>query len=185
MVQEERLLVNPTRRNLYHHILAYPGVSLPVLKRVFGIPEGTLRYHLRHLEKGDRIRSQLRKGKRCFYPSGGSELEISLGERVPGLSLSRSQERILFAINRKPGIGQKDLSRAIDMNRFTLAYNIKHLMEAGLIMRWRDGKETRYRYLTKEELDLEIIRRASIDLLRGRISESTFRSLRRKIETGG
>ena len=182
MVQEERLLANPTRRNLYHHILAYPGVSLPILKKVFGIPEGTLRYHLRQLEKGKKVSSRLRKGKRCFFPAEGSDLEASLRDRAPDLSLSRSQERILFTINRRPGIDQKDLARTLRINRFTLAYNINRLMEAGLMMRWRDGREIRYRYLTRRELDHEILRRASIDLLRGRISERTFKMIRRNID---
>ncbi len=182
MVQEERLLSNPTRRSLYHHILAYPGVSLPILKRVFGIPEGTLRYHLIQLEKGGKVRSRLRKGKRCFFPAEGSDLETSLKDRAPDLTLSKSQERILYTVNRRPGMDQKDLARNLSMNRFTLAYNINRLMEAGLIMRWRDGRKIRYRYLTRRELDHEILRRASIDLLRGRISERTFKIIKRNID---
>jgi len=182
MVQEERLLDNPTRRSLYHHILAYPGVSFTILRKVFSTPEGTLRYHLRQLEKGERISSRLRKGRRCFFPAEGSDLQISLKDRAPDLSLSPSQERILFTVNRRPGMDQKDLARTLGMNRFTLAYNINRLMEGGLIMRWRDGREIRYRYLSKKELDHEIIRRAAIDLLRGGISERTFNTIKKTVE---
>lgn len=182
MVREEDLFINPTRRNLYHHILAYPGVSLSLLKKIFGLSEGTLRYHLHCLEKGAKIRSRIDSGKRCYYPADVSSIEVDIRSDFPGIKLSIKEKRILTTINRNPGIDQNHITNLLKMNRFTLGYNIRSLIEKGLIMKWRDGRNTRYRYISRNELNTEIFWRASIDLLKGKISEKKFKEINKKVE---
>ena len=64
------------RKMIYTHILTYPGVSYITIKNIFNLPDDTLRYHLKYLEKADRILADKENGKRCYYPLN-NEIEFT------------------------------------------------------------------------------------------------------------
>ncbi|MGA1873479.1 MAG: winged helix-turn-helix transcriptional regulator [Thermoplasmatota archaeon] len=178
---EESILRNETRRSIYRHIFNYPGVQFTVLKEIFGIPEGTLRYHLRYLERKERVRSSLVNGRRCYYTTDTNVVE---GRGPPHGSppLTDVQEKILKIVRRSSGITQKELCSETSLNRFTLMYNLKKLMSGGYVRRYNVGREVHYEYISRERLEREVLRRAAIDLLKGRIDEDTFEGIASRFE---
>ncbi|MGA1820215.1 MAG: hypothetical protein ACMUHU_04310 [Thermoplasmatota archaeon] len=164
---------NETRRSIYKHIINYPGVPFTVLKEIFGIPEGTLRYHLRYLERKKQVRSRLENGRRCYYSAERAEEGAPI--LTPGrITLTSVQERVLSAVRKRDGTTQKVLCSLTGLNRFTLMYNLKKLISMGLVRQYTMGREVHYEYISRSRLEREILRRAAVDLLYGRIDEDTF-----------
>ena len=181
-MDEEHVMDNETRQSLFNHILEYPGVSYVTLRKLFQFKDGTLRYHIQMLERGGKIITGGVKGKRSYYPVEGQK-------RIPkdrfvglGPELSLTQERILNMIMKKPGINQKRLCKSCALNRFTLIYNTKKLMDSGYIRKYKRGKRVHYEYIEQEELKKKLLDRAIIDLLRGKINEETFLLIKDRIE---
>ncbi|MBN1390579.1 MAG: winged helix DNA-binding protein [Candidatus Thermoplasmatota archaeon] len=166
---EDRILQNDIRRSIYKHIMKYPGVQFTVLKDIFGIPEGTLRYHIRYLERKKKVRSDMHEGRRCYYTVDPDRTPLNAT-----MKLSPVQERILNTVRKRRGITQKSLCEETSTNRFTLMYNLKKLVSYGLLRRYSKGREVHYQYISRRELDRQVLRRATIDLLNGRIDEDTF-----------
>jgi len=180
MSGEEVVLQNETRRSIYKHIINYPGVPFTVLKEIFGIPEGTLRYHLRYLERKKQVSSRIENGRRCYYSTVSGE-ETGVTKPSERTVLSPVQERVLSAVRKKDGLTQKELCSLTGLNRFTLMYNLKKLMSRGLVRQYANGREVHYEYISKARLDREILRRAAIDLLNGRIDEDVFERIAEKL----
>jgi predicted transcriptional regulator len=178
---DDTAIDNETRRSIYKHILNYPGVHFIVLKDIFGIPEGTLRYHLRYLEKKNRIISRIENGRRCFY---ASEARPSSKHNIRGEGgrLSEVQNRILKAVRKREGITQKELCSLTKLNRFTLMYNINKLISSGIVRSYKRGREIHYEYISDSRLKNEILRRAAIDLLNGRIDEEAFEKIASRLK---
>ena len=176
-------LEHETRRMLYEHITAHPGVSFKVLKRVFDLNDSTLRYHLDYLERSEKISFGLESGKRRYYPHLAKHVII----RNPELDsephrLSQSQERLLNIMKRRPGISQKELVRLTGFNRLTLINNINKLMDLCIVRKVPSGNGVCYEFIENEELKYEILRRLVIKLLKHEITEEKFLELKRKLE---
>lgn len=178
---EDTFNQNETRMSIYKHIMNYPGVRFTVLKDIFGIPEGTLRYHLRYLERREQVRSTMEEGRRCYYSTDVSQKDVFISGQAQR-KLSPAQDKIFKAIRNSPGISQKELCSATGLNRFTLMYNIKKLIYRGIVRRYQTGKTVHYEYISSSRLNHEILRRATVDLLNGRIDEDTFERIVSKIE---
>ncbi|MFW3145188.1 MAG: helix-turn-helix domain-containing protein [Thermoplasmatota archaeon] len=178
----DKVLGHDTRRAIFTHILLYPGVQFTVLKRIFDLTEGTLRYHLRYLEKNELIREELDEGKKTYYPCDRSFVPEGEKGSATSRESSKAKERLVNTIRRYPGIRQKDLAKRTRMNRFTLMYNVNKLISDGLVKKYYVGREVCYEYISRETLKREIIRRATIDLLNGKIREETYRRLMERLD---
>lgn len=171
-----------TRKMIYSHILTYPGVSFIVLKNIFNIKDSTLRYHLKYLERAERILSDTENGKRCYYPLK-NEIEISkLFEKQPrSFKFSPIQKRIITIIIRNPGITQKELKNKTKLSRFTISYNIRKFIDMGVVKKTNSQKFVRYEYLTDEQLKHEVLLRLAMKLLNNELDEQAFLKLKNKL----
>jgi predicted transcriptional regulator len=183
MESKDRVLDNGKRRSIFNHITTYPGVSFVTLKKIYQVPDGTLRYHLRYLERNERILCRLMEGRRCYYPKDRIRSDqIDPDGNLIGVPLTKVQQIILHRIKNDPGACQVEVCRQARCTRFTFNYNIKTLLELGLVRKWKDGRTTRYEYLDQETLKKEILRRAAEDLLTGKIDEVLFNRIRSRLE---
>jgi predicted transcriptional regulator len=185
MMESESLLENQTRRMIYSHIMAHPGVSFIVLKKVLNLNESTLRYHLYYLEKSEKISFGLEKGRRYYYPNSGSQQVLRTDPSSSTLTefeLSRAQERIILMIKKYPKINQKELIKKTGINRITLSRNLKKLLDLCVIRRIPNGNKVMYVYLESEQLRYEILKRLLKKLLSKEIDEETFLKLKRKLD---
>lgn len=183
MIKGDLVFEHETRKMIYHHIIAHPGVSFKVLKRVFGLNDSTLRYHLDYLEKADEISFGLEKGKREYYPNQNKHIIIRNDDTSSGfLQLTARQDQILNTIKRNPGITQKELLGMTGMKRLTLINNINKLMDLCIVRRVPENTHVCYEYLENEQLKYEILKQLVVKLLRHEITEQKFLELKRKLE---
>jgi predicted transcriptional regulator len=168
---------------IYKHIVSYPGVTFNILKNIFELSDGGLRYHLEYLEKSNKISCGLEKGNRCYYPHNNV---VNVPISSPGSSemnkLTLPQEKILETIKDQPGINQKELAVRTKLNRFLVAKNINQLIGMNLVNKYQYGKNVCYEYIPDDELKFKIIKRLVIKLLKGEIDEETFLKLKRKLD---
>ncbi|UCH88501.1 MAG: right-handed parallel beta-helix repeat-containing protein [Thermoplasmata archaeon] len=118
------------------YIVGNPGESYNTIKKSLGLPNGTLSYYLKVLERESIIQSE-RDGKfKRFYPADG---------RITSdvLELTDVQQDIYTAIETNPGVSQKDIQEQLDISQQRLNYQIKIMTEARLIRVEREGKRTK------------------------------------------
>lgn len=185
MMESESLLENQTRRMIFNHIIAHPGVSFIILKKVLNLNESTLRYHLNYLEKSEKISLGLEKGKRYYYPYKGSIHVVQKDEgsnKLVEYELTTTQERIISTIKRYPKINQKELGKRTKINRITLGKNLNTLMNLCIVRKIPNGNKVLYEYIPNEQLRYEILKRLLKQLLNKEIDEKTFLELKRKLD---
>ena len=168
---------------IYNHILVYPGVSYNVLKQIFELTDGGLRYHLDYLERTEKINSGVERGNRCYYPNHHPvNLPNHSSEFSESHQLNPQQERILQTIKLNPGINQKELIHRTRLTRSQIAKYISKLLNLKLVKKISTGGFTYYEYIPDEELKFKIMRRLVIKLLKDEITEEKFIELKRKLE---
>ena len=158
----EDALEHETRRMIYNHIISHPGVSYKILKNVFSLTDGTLRYHLDYLERAEKISFGLAAGKRLYYPFHN---EIAAARQPSGTSktydLTPLQERILNTIKRYPGITQKELDKAKKQARAAFAYgtesvtNQAYWLAQSAVLKdyeWNDSYVSRLEAVTLDDI---------------------------------
>jgi predicted transcriptional regulator len=169
---------------LITHITTYPGVTFKTLKKVFVIPDSTLRYHLNYLEKKGEIKTKLESNQRCYYPVDSLVLDknADMESTTRAKKLTKLQERIIFVIKGNPWISQKDLATKTKLKRFILKYYLKRLIEFGIVQRKKIGREVCYRYISEKELRKKVLRRLILKVLNNEIDEHTFIELKKLLE---
>ena len=132
MLRSESALTNETRKLIYNHIMAHPGVSFLVLKSVLKLNDSTLRYHLNYLERSEKISFGLEEGRRYYYPHLGASHVIHQSEdsnTLMSYELTGVQEKIISTIKSYPKINQKELAKITRINRMTLSRNINMIKD--------------------------------------------------------
>ena len=183
MLKKEIPIHHDLRRMIYNHIEAHPGVSFNTLKKVFGLKDGTLRYHLDYLKKSEKIIFGVEKGKRFYYPYRSGTLVLSIkDDRLQTNKLNFLQEQILDVIRENPGINQKELVKVIGLSRFKVKNNLNKLLDLCIIRRIPNKRNVCYEYISNDQLKFEMLMSLVTKLLKKEIDEVTFLKLKRKLE---
>jgi len=183
MAKGELALDNKLRKMIYNHITTYPGVSFNILKNVFELSDGALRYHIDYLEMNERISSGAERGIRCYYPHNNVvNVPKKSSDNLRLHKLSQVQERMLETIKHYPGINQKELTHRTRLNRFQIANNIKTLVSMNLVNQYRNSSTICYEYVPDDEQRFTLMKRLVIKLLHNEIDEKTFLELKRKLD---
>ena len=165
-------LEHETRRMIFNHIMAHPGVSFNILKKVFNLNDSTLRYHLSYLERNEKISFGIEEGKRNYYPHFGEEIIIRDTEEFPqSNNLTSVQEELISIIKHRPGIKQKELVRKSDYSRISVINNVNKLMDLCIVRKLPSENGVHYEYIETEQLRFEILRSLVIKLLKHEIDE--------------
>ena len=185
MDKSETILDNETRRLIYDHITANPGVSFMVLKNIFNLNESTLRYHLDYLEKNKKIIPGFESGKRNYYPQLDQINKPNGSDNTDSFQtykLTNYQERIISTIKKYPKINQKELAKRTGINRITLHNNLKKLMSLCMIRKIPNGNKVHYEYIDNKQLRIEILKQLLVKLINNEIDGETFLELKRKLD---
>lgn len=175
-------LKHDTRKMIINHILTYPGVSFATIKRLFNLPDGTLRYHLNYLESKKEIKSYVIGRNKCYYPIKKSIFDSRSETEIRVQKLNDAQDRLLETIRRYPGITQKELIYTTGFKRLTVGQNIKKLIDFGVIRKEPNGRNMCYFYISDAELNDRIRKRLITKFLNNEIDEQTFLALKRKLD---
>ena len=156
------------RSKIANYIRIHPGTPFKTIKTVFNLSDGTLRYHLKYLEKKGHIKSD--DDKRVYYPTG----------HLKESELTKVQLKLIQAIKKRPGITQKELAVRVKMNRLTIRNNINTLVEKEMISIIKMGKEIHHFYIFPEDLEQTKMLRLITKFLLDKIDEETYWELRRE-----
>ena len=167
-----------TRSLLYDYINKNPGSTFKMLKSVFKIPDGTLRYHLRYLLKRNRIVQEKEGREKCYY----SYLKKRFPFCDPDLKLNKEQERLLQLISLEPMIPYKDLKRRSGQKPSSFKYNIQQLKKKKLIWRIRRGNRIGYDLITEKRLADEMFLIIVDKYLDGEVDKETMMLILDKLE---
>ena len=133
-LRSEMVLDNFLRGQIYGHICENPGLHLNELKKKLELPNGTLVYHLRTLEREGLIKSYQNGAGRVFYSS-----KVKVSKEL--IHLTKAQKWILQLIKEKPGISQKEISQETGLSDSTVNRIVHDLKEQGMV-RMNKGKST-------------------------------------------
>jgi DNA-binding MarR family transcriptional regulator len=114
------------RGQIYGHILSHPGTTYGVIQRTVGVGNGTLSYHLYHLEGEGFVRSERDGWFRRLYPAWAPR---GAGDPI----LSDIQRRIVEIAETDPGMTQSDIAMLMGESRQTVNYNVSRLVQAGFL----------------------------------------------------
>ena len=140
-LRKRNVLDNYERGRIYQYIEMNPGEHYSQIKRDLSLPNGSLVYHLRVLEKASKIKSR---------PDGRFKRFYTLDTRIPvpnGGVLSEVQKRIVDAVKDVPGVTQKEIAALLGVHQSSINYQIGRLEERGLIRSERKGRKVHYHYV--------------------------------------
>ncbi|MFX0066191.1 MAG: hypothetical protein ACFFC7_28855 [Candidatus Hermodarchaeota archaeon] len=125
-IHKEGPLDHFVRGQLYAYIALNPGVTYSSIRDAFSLKNGTATYHLIILKSFGYIKS-INDGKyKRFFP-------IQFDEGKLGHKLTKFQNRILCAIRQLESAGPSEIARAVSATRQRSAYNLRKMLEFGLI----------------------------------------------------
>ncbi|MDG6902517.1 MAG: winged helix-turn-helix transcriptional regulator [Nitrososphaerota archaeon] len=130
------------REKVLGHITAHPGVHLRKVCRDLGLGIGDVQYHIDRLERDGAVTSSRRGLYRRFYPGGlfGEKEGVILSV----LSQTTPRELILHLIQ-KPGSSQEHLAATLGLSPPTISWNLKKLVQLGLVEKGHAGRYSSYR----------------------------------------
>lgn len=127
------------RKRVFDAIKENPGIHMRGLERKTGIPMGTLRYHLRYLEKHDMI-SEKRSGRLVTYYPTASGFSVDAQDKKYLAILRQEIPRlIVLHLMMHPHTSHRDLKPHFMISPSTLSYHLKKLLDSGIIMKDTEG----------------------------------------------
>ncbi len=139
----DKTLKLEARKVTFEAVKDNPGIHLREIDRVVDIPLGTIRYHLRVLEKRELITTR-KEGKYMRYYAKG-EIDRYDKDRLAVLRKELPRTIILFLME-YPDSSHKEISEVINVAPSTISYHLKRLKKDGII----DKRENMY-FVTDEE----------------------------------
>jgi len=146
-MNEKFLLEN--RRLIHDYILRNPGSHLRKIERDLDINLGTLRHHLRHLEKERVISSRTEKNLKIYFVAG------KLGASHKTISSLLQQKRfrdIILTTITTPGLTHREIADKLSLKPSTLSKYIKVLEERGIVYHERLERERHYYVVDEKEV---------------------------------
>ena len=133
----ETVLRQKLRALMLEYIQDEPGASFSSVRDALGLQNGTTAYHLAVLEREGFVQSVVRGRRRHYFPVGG----VVTSRDIP---LSGIQASILKAVGDAPGVGLRELSRAVGREPSSVAYSVRVLVREGLLTMVRAGLRLRF-----------------------------------------
>jgi predicted transcriptional regulator len=126
---------------IHRFIVENPGCHLRKIKKELDLAMGTVQYHLDKLEKAGRITSQ-RQGLHKYYFVVGA-FEENEKQLLEILSNETAREILMFIIEQK-NPSQIEISKHIGISSASVSWQIRRLLDYGIISEIKEGKFKRY-----------------------------------------
>ena len=136
-LRREDVLQRKVRLLMFEYVRDHPGSSFTAVRDSLGLRNGVAAYHLGVLERQGLVHSEARRRRRWFYPNG----DVSLWKELP---LSPFQASLLEAVRQSPGIGVRELARAVGRRPSSVKYSLENLSREGLLRLEREGRRVRW-----------------------------------------
>lgn len=131
-MRREHLLEHPARKLIMRRISDRPGIHYRALLRDLDMANGTIAFHLSHLEKAGYVKSLKAQGRKHFYRTGchpDSREWLDAGSR--GL--------IVKFLRASPGATRREVAKALGFGQSKVSYHLTVLRSSGLLETRRVG----------------------------------------------
>ena len=132
-----------------------PGSHLRKIKKELNLSMGTIQYHLNLLEKNSKILSERHNLHRCYFPVGmfgNNEKNV-----LEVLNQETTREIILFIIEKNEPT-QTDIVNHVNISAPSVSWQIKRLVDLGLINVITDGKYKRYQIIGDSNFIIKLMK---------------------------
>jgi DNA-binding transcriptional ArsR family regulator len=124
------LLELKTRKQIYDFIHKYPGIHLREIIRKLDLSEGTIRYHLKYLEKNEVINKKIEDGYSRFYATNSVS---SVNKKILQLMRKQVPRNIMLYLLVSTYASQKNLSDELIKTPSTIKFHLKKLIKMEII----------------------------------------------------
>ncbi|WP_421078178.1 winged helix-turn-helix transcriptional regulator [Methanothermococcus sp. Ax23] len=135
---KEKVLSNDTRKEIYNHIINNPGIHLREMAKNLNKSMSTITWHLRILEKADLIRNKNVGNKVIYYPK---DMDI---RDLPLSYLNNKTSKKIFEYLLKNPAYLRKISKDLDMPVETVRYNLRKMVELGIVDSYEEGNKIIY-----------------------------------------
>jgi DNA-binding MarR family transcriptional regulator len=135
-ITRKAVLQREVRGLMYGFIRDHPGASFSEVRDALGLQNGVTSYHLSVLERQGLLHSESRRRHRWYFPEG----DVTAWQNLP---LSALQASLIDQVRRQPGIGVRELARALNRRASSVAYNVKALAREGVLRTEQTGRKVR------------------------------------------
>ena len=130
-----------SRRDIYQHIAANPGVHFRELCEAFSYAQGTIQYHLNWLADAELI-DVADDGKYTRYYAAA---EFDDADQAVMNALRREYSRRVLAHLLADGpLSTQELSKRLDKAESTVSWHLSNLADADLVTKQREGRRVSY-----------------------------------------
>lgn len=129
------------RRIILDYIYDNPGSHLRLMSREIDMKLGTLRHHLRSLEKENRIISRREKNLKTYFFTGSMGTE---DKNISSLLRQKRFRNIVITVILNPGINHKSISDKMKLKPSTLTKYLRVLEEREVLYHAKDQNEKHY-----------------------------------------
>ena len=143
----------PTRKAIFEHVEANPGIHFSQLKRDLGMETGLLQHHLRELERYDVLESEEHQGKRRVFVA--HELDDEERAILAVLRYETTRRILLYLLEEGPA-RNRDIAAAVGVTPATISWHLSNLVEKGIVASVTEERTTRYE-VANEALTVQLL----------------------------
>ncbi|MDP6156526.1 MAG: PKD domain-containing protein [Candidatus Thermoplasmatota archaeon] len=123
-LKSKNILNNKKRQTIVEFINRHPGEHYREIKRQLDMSSGTLRHHLKTLERSNMVSSH-REGKYLYY--------FPYGARKAGHILTPAQKEIVDIIHKEPGATTQQVAEKLGKTRRAVQHHMNDLSDIGVL----------------------------------------------------
>ena len=131
-MQKTTCLTVDNRKKIHDYISKYPGIHLGEIIRISKLNTGTVRYHLKYLEKNGIISKDTQHGYCRYYLTKTISKD---NKKIFNLIRSRTTRDIILYLLATVVASQKDISEELGKTPKTIEYHLKKLMKNDIIQK--------------------------------------------------
>jgi len=136
-----QLLELENRQRIYEYVRKHPGTYLRQLARNLELALGTTEYHVEHLTNEGLLATRTAGKFKAFFVA--SDIDRRDTEVLTWLRQSVCRS-ILATLLREPHLSQSELAARLQLAKSTLAFHLRRLTAASIVLERRMGRSKRY-----------------------------------------
>jgi len=146
-LREDQALTNRIRWQILGYITDNPGSNYNQIRKELNLSNGTLSYHLRVLERMQKVQA-VRDGRLLrFYTEA-----MTIRDPLPR-TFTEMEGRIIETIVDNPGISQKEIALILHVKPDNVGYHLRKMTRENILQATSHGRETRYKVVGRTKPD--------------------------------
>lgn len=138
-MRRAQLLKHETRLAMLALVRARPGIHFNEIARELGLARGLAAHHLHAMEAAGLVTKSGVRAYSCYF---ADPEDAALEDAARALKAAKAR-RVFSTVLRHPGVSVAQACERADVSRRMFTYHASRLMDAGLLLKERDGRDVR------------------------------------------